>query len=109
MKSCNSCISADKRMDEYPCVECHGYSEYEEMVEVKVEMEPKKLSRIEYANYVYDIVLFDCEDMDSIYKDYIERLVGVHGFNALHDFNLIESCGVINGRQLYVLVDKKTE
>lgn len=60
-----------------------------------------------YVDYIYDIVRLDCEGMDSIYKDYIIQMVGVYGFNALHQGKLIESCGVVNERQLYVLCDKK--
>ena len=59
-----------------------------------------------YVDYVYDIVRLDCEGMDSIYGDYIRQMVGVYGFNALHEANLIESCGVVHGRQLYVLCEK---
>ena len=59
-----------------------------------------------YVDYVYDIVRLDAEGMDSIYKDYIIQMVGVYGFNALHEAKLIESCGVINGRRLYVLCEK---
>ena len=58
----------------------------------------------QYADYVYDIVTHECEGMDSIYGDYIERIVGEYGLEALRYFKLIESCGVINDRQLYVLV-----
>lgn len=64
------------------------------------------MTTLEYAKYVYDIVRLDCEDMDAIYKDYIIQMVGVYGFNALHQNKLIEGCGVVNGRQLYVLVEK---
>lgn len=60
-----------------------------------------------YVDYVYDIVRLDCEGMDSIYKDYIIQMVGVYGLNALIEHKLVESCGVINGRRLYVLCDKK--
>ena len=60
-----------------------------------------------YVDYVYDIVRLDCEGMDSIYKDYILAMVGVCGFNALIEHKLLESCGVINGRRLFVLCDKK--
>ena len=60
----------------------------------------------EYVDYVYDIVRLDCEGMDSIYKDYIIQMVGVYGFNALYKAGLIESCGVINSRQLFVLCEK---
>ena len=62
-----------------------------------------------YVDYVYDIVKSDCEGMDSIYKDYIIKMVGVYGFNALYEANLIEGCGVINGRRLFVLCEKKGE
>ena len=59
-----------------------------------------------YVEYVYDIVRLDCEGMDSIYKDYIKQMVGVYGLNALLENGYLESCGVINGRQLYVLCKK---
>lgn len=57
-----------------------------------------------FADYAYSIVTQECEGMDSIYGDYIERLVGEYGLEALRYFKLVESCGVVNGRQLYVLV-----
>ena len=56
-----------------------------------------------YVDYVYDIVRLDCLEMDAIYADYIKQMVGVYGLNALIDNRLIESCGVVNGRQLYTL------
>ena len=59
-----------------------------------------------YVDYVYDIVRLDCKGLDSIYKDYIIQMVGVYGFNALHAAGLIEGCGVVNGRRLYVLCNK---
>lgn len=61
----------------------------------------------QYVDYVYNIVKMDTEDMDAIYKDYILQMVGVYGFNALYGNDLIESCGVINGRQLFALCAKK--
>lgn len=60
-----------------------------------------------YVDHVYNIVKLDCEGMDAAYKDYIIHLVGVHGFNLLHEHKLIEGCGVINGRYLFTLCDKK--
>lgn len=59
-----------------------------------------------YVDYVYDIVRLDCGGMDAIYADYIKQMVGVYGLNALIEEKLIESCGVVNGRQLYVLCKK---
>lgn len=60
----------------------------------------------QFVCYVYDIVRLDCEDMDAIYKDYILQMVGVYGFNALYGSGLLESCGTMHGRELYVLCDK---
>lgn len=60
----------------------------------------------QYADYVYNLLAIDSEGLDSIYEDYITHLVGLRGLNALLSNKLLESCGVINGRQLYVLIDK---
>lgn len=62
---------------------------------------------MKYVDYVYDIVKTECAGLDSIYKEYLIDLVGVCGLNALRKANLIEACGVINGRQLYVLCRKE--
>ena len=58
---------------------------------------------MKYADYVYCIVQNECNGMDSIYEDYIIKLVGIHGLVALKEHNLVESCGVLNERRLYVL------
>jgi hypothetical protein len=63
----------------------------------------------EFVDYVYDIVRLDCAGLDSIYKDYILQMVGVYGFNALLEHKLLESCGVINGRRLFVLCEKGSQ
>lgn len=60
----------------------------------------------QFVDHVYNIVRMDCEGMDAIYKDYIIQMVGVYGFNALYGSNLIEGCGVVNGRQLFALCPK---
>ena len=60
-----------------------------------------------YTDLVYEIIKIECKGMDSIYEDYIVKLVGNCGLASLKRANLIESCGVINCRQLYVLCDKK--
>ena len=59
-----------------------------------------------YIGHVYSVVKLESDGMDAIYKDYIKQLVGVFGLNALLDCGLLESCGTVNGRQLYVLRDK---
>lgn len=56
-----------------------------------------------YVDQVYKVVKAECEGLDSIYEDYIIHMVGVFGLNALKAHKLVETCGVINGRQLYVL------
>lgn len=60
-----------------------------------------------YADYVYDIVKEQTEKFDAIYEEYITELVGVFGLNALLDNCLLETCGIVNGKQLYVLCDKE--
>lgn len=61
----------------------------------------------QFVDYVYNIVKYDTENMDAIYKDYITQMVGVYGFNALRESKLLEGCGSVNLRELYVLCDKK--
>lgn len=60
-----------------------------------------------YVDYVYDIIKEQTEKFDAIYEDYITELVGVFGLNALLDNNLLETCGIVNGKQLYVLCDNE--
>ena len=62
-----------------------------------------EINAVKYEDYVYAIVKADCDGMDSIYGDYIERLVGSSGLNALIKNDMVESCGMVNSRQLYVL------
>lgn len=59
-----------------------------------------------YVDYVYEIVKNDTEGMDAIYKDYIIQMVGVYGFNALYEASLLECCGSVNARELYVLYER---
>lgn len=60
-----------------------------------------------YVDQVYENVKNDCKGMDAIYQDYIIKLVGAYGLQVLIEHKLLESCGVIDGRQLYVLCEKK--
>lgn len=70
--------------------------------------EGKKGGRFEMKDVkrVYDFVKSKSEGMDAIYEDYIVELVGIMGLNALMKHRLIETCGVVNGRQLYTLMSK---
>lgn len=62
-----------------------------------------------YVDYVYNMVSTECVNMDSIYADYIIHLVGVYGLNALEMYRLVETCGVVNGRQLFTLLEKRED
>ena len=57
-----------------------------------------------YQESVYEIIKEDYEGLDSVYEDYIVSLVGKYGLDALKAYGKLEACGVVNGRQLYVLV-----
>ena len=59
-----------------------------------------------YALTVYLMVMEEFADLDAIYEDALIHLVGVRGVEALNENKLLESCGVVNGRQLYTLCDK---
>lgn len=59
-----------------------------------------------YADYVYEIIKNESKNLDAVYQDYILEMVGVTGMQALVENRLIESCGSINGRLLFVLCDK---
>ena len=60
-----------------------------------------------YVDYVYEIVKKDSAEIDSVYEDYIVGLVGSKGLEVLLENKLLESCGVLYGRQLYTLLEKK--
>ena len=57
----------------------------------------------EYAIYVRDIIVREMDSLDVIYKDIILLEVGMYGFNAMLKYGLIECCGSMNNRELYVL------
>lgn len=72
-----------------------------------MEMIDQTANKFTYTDAVYELVKEECEGLDSIYEDYIVKLVGNCGLAALKRANLIESCGVLNCRQLYVLCDRR--
>lgn len=59
-----------------------------------------------YVDYVYEIIKNESRNLDALYQDYILYLVGAMGMQALVENKLVETCGVMNGRLLYVLCDK---
>lgn len=62
-----------------------------------------------FAEHVYMILKEDSKGTDAIYEDYILYMVGNVGLFALKDYKLVETCGIVNGRQLYALVDLTVE
>lgn len=57
-----------------------------------------------YAQYVYETVKQNTVGLVYVYEDYILELVGSEGLHALKEFHFIEGCGVVNLRQLYILI-----
>ena len=60
-----------------------------------------------YVDYVYEIVKLELDGFEAIYEDYIINLVGHAGLTELRTNGLLEARGVVNGLQLYAIVDKK--
>ena len=61
---------------------------------------------MEYITQLYFLVKEEYEGLDSIYEDSLIHLIGVYGIHVLKENKLLETCSVINGRQLYMLCDK---
>lgn len=57
-------------------------------------------------DYIYNVVRRGSDGIDAIYEEYIIDLVGLDGITMLIENKLLETCGVINGRQLYTLIKK---
>lgn len=62
---------------------------------------------MKYIDFVYEILKADSQGLDAVYEDYILQLVGEEGFKALLQNNLLEACGVVSGRQLWAIVEKR--
>lgn len=56
-----------------------------------------------YAEVVYNFLRQDAAGLDAIYEDYIIDTIGRYGLQALIKYRYLETCGVVNGRQLYTL------
>jgi hypothetical protein len=69
----------------------------------KGEVKEQRYKMAKYADRVHDELARECEGLDAVYEDYIIRLVGEEGFEALRDAKILTSCGSINGRNLYTI------
>lgn len=56
-----------------------------------------------YVEEVYRVLKENVVGLDSIYEDYIINLIETTGLITLHTNKYLETCGVVNGRQLYTL------
>lgn len=56
-----------------------------------------------YVEEVYKFLRQDSVGLEAVYEDYIIQLIGRYGLNALIEARYLETCGVVNGRQLYTL------
>lgn len=54
-------------------------------------------------NDIYDLIKEEFEGFDAIYEDAIIELIGTYGLDKLIEHKLLESCGVINDRQLFTI------
>lgn len=61
-----------------------------------------------YLDKLYEIIESEVQDLDALYGDYIQHLIGIHGLNSMIANGLLESCGMVNSRQLYTLVKKES-
>ena len=77
------------------------------LVNEAFEKATKEAKEMIYTRRIYDIIKDESTGLDSIYEDYIQHCVGIYGLNALLKAKLLETCGVINGRKLYTLLDWK--
>ena len=59
-----------------------------------------------YVDYIYEAIRVECESLDAIYESFIVYLVGHVGLEELKKHKLLETCGVVNGQQLYALCNK---
>lgn len=63
---------------------------------------------VSYVDHIYHVLLEESKFFDALYEDYIINLVGHTGLDALRNNKLVETCGVVNGKQLYTVVSKET-
>ena len=60
---------------------------------------------MEYVEKLYQILKEESEGLDALYESFIKDVIGRRGLEMLIKNKLVENCGVVNGRRLYVLCD----
>ena len=69
----------------------------------KGEVKEQRYKMKQYAEYVCFELARECQGIDAIYEDYIIRVVGEEGFDVLRETKHLNTCGSVNGRNLYTL------
>lgn len=59
-------------------------------------------------DFYYRVMWAEFQGVEALYEDYIIHLIGDVGLNTLRDNRLLETCGVVEGRQLYTLCPAPT-
>lgn len=77
------------------------------LVNEAIEGATEEAKEMVYTRLVYEIVKNETDGLDAVYGDFIEHCVGIYGLNVLLKAKLLESCGVVNSRKLYTLLDWK--
>ena len=80
IKACGNCNHARIPENAEPCRSCTRMSNWQPKI-------IKETIGMNYTDHVYKFVHDECKDLDSIYEDYIIRLVGEYGLRALLDGN----------------------
>lgn len=62
---------------------------------------------MEFVDKLYEVLKEETESFDAVYENYIIDVIGRRGLQTLFENGRLEICGAINGRRLYVLVEKK--
>lgn len=56
---------------------------------------------------LHEIIYGYSRGMDAVYEDYVIYLIGQEGFDILRRNKVLESCGSIDGRNLYTVKEYK--
>lgn len=64
----------------------------------------QRYKKVELAPYVCKKLQSEAQGMDAIYEDYIISVIGEEGFEILREKKYLNTCGSVNGRNLYTLL-----
>jgi dipeptidase len=70
----------------------------------KGEVKEQRYKMQKFAENVCKKLQSEAQGMDAIYEDYILSVIGEEGFELLREKRYLNTCGSINGRNLYTLL-----